>query len=280
MGALLSKVTRSIEMLPPRIVIHSEAGAGKTTLMGDVPGIIVLPAEDGLGILDVPHFEQPESFADVLNAVAELHRENHEYRALGIDTVDKIEPLIWAEACARGSTDRKTLSNIEDFGYGKGYVYADPYWIQLFQALDVLRRDRKMTIVVVSHNERRTVEDPQIGPHDRIAPKLHKRANALMQEWADVVGFLEMEKTAVEKPGKQGRATRTALMTGSRMLHLEDFGTFVAKNRYGLPPTIEIPKEHPYAALRKALLEAMQKTKGTPKAKGTPVAAGVEKEVA
>ena len=260
MGALLSKVTKAVEMLPPRIVIHSEAGAGKTTLMADVPGMIVLPAEEGLGILDVPHFERPESFADVLNAISELHREKHEYRALGIDTVDKIEPLVWAAVCAGGSNEKRTYTNIEDFGYAKGYIYADPYWIQLFQALDALRRDRKMTVVVLSHNERRTVEDPQIGPHDRIAPKLHKRANALMQEWADVVGFLELEKVATDKAGKAGRATRTARATGSRMLHLEDFGTFVAKNRYGLSPTIEIPKERPYAPLRAALIDAMKKS--------------------
>jgi hypothetical protein len=56
MGSQLSKVTNKVELLPPRIAIHSEGGAGKTTLMASVPGVVAMPVEEGLGKLEVPHF--------------------------------------------------------------------------------------------------------------------------------------------------------------------------------------------------------------------------------
>jgi hypothetical protein len=196
-----------------------------------------------------------------MNSIAELANDKHTFKALGIDTIDKIEPLVWQHTCTEKSGNSRTYENIEDFGYGKGYLFADPYWIAFFQALDTLRRERKMTIVVLCHNERRTVEDPLIGPHDRIHPKLHKRANALLYEWADVVGFLEIEKVASDKQGQRDRKTRTALSTGQRVLNLEDRGSFTAKNRYGLLAQIAIPQENPYKPLRDAIATALDKKK-------------------
>ena len=44
-------------------------------------------------------------------------------------------------------------------------------------------------------------------------------------------------------------------------IHLEDRGSFRAKNRYGLPPVMEIPKDNPYDPLRNTIAEAMGLTK-------------------
>ncbi|HEX9639995.1 MAG TPA: ATP-binding protein [Candidatus Krumholzibacteria bacterium] len=256
MGALLSQVREKPALLPPRIVIHSEGGHGKTTMMAHIPGIIAIPAEDGAGTLNFPAFPQPQSFADVMDAIRELYDEEHPYKALGIDTIDHVEPLVWDATCeGKSAGSKQQYESIEDFGYAKGYIYADEKWKQLFHALDALREKRKMTIMVLSHNERKTINDPQLGGIDRIEPKLHKRASALLHEWSDVVGFLTVESVAVEKGDK--RKVRTASSTGQRILFLEDRGSFKAKNRYDLPAVIEIPKENPYQPLRDAIADAL-----------------------
>jgi len=256
MGALLSQVSATPAQLPPRIVVHGKGGSGKSTLGASLTNPIFLPAEEGLGVLKVAALPRPESYIDVMNAIGELANEKHDYRSLVVDTIDHVEPLVWAHTCQE-KAGTKNYTNIEDFGYGKGYTFANPYWISFFRALDQLRR-QGMTVCVLCHNEVKTISDPVLAPYDTVQPKLHKHANALLYEWADVVGFLEVKRAALEKEGARGRkVTTTTKMGGARVLHLEDTGGFEAKNRYGLPIEIDVPKDDPFGPLRGALMTAM-----------------------
>lgn len=257
--SMLSRVQTTVPLSPPRLVIHSLGGVGKTKFGYSIPGRVFVPAEEGFGdIRDVPHFPKPQDYGDVMAIIEDLLKGQHEFRACVFDTMDHIEPLIWAEVCRVKSEPRKPITHIEGFGYGKGYLYADPLWTELFQGLDAIRRERGMTVCVLCHNEIKTIDDPVIGPYDRIEPKLHKRANALMYDWADVVGYLSIEKTALEREGAKGRTITTAQVTGRRILELEDRGGFKAKNRYGLPPKITIPEAAPYDALRTEIVARLQ----------------------
>ena len=144
--ALLDQVKTKPTILPPRIVIHGKGGVGKTTFGASAPGALLMPVEDGLGILQVAHLPRPDDFNDVMQALTELRKTKHEYKTLVIDSLDHVEPLIWAHICEGRSTDKKTYDHIEDFGYGKGYTFADEAWVEFFQALDGLRSNRKMWI--------------------------------------------------------------------------------------------------------------------------------------
>lgn len=252
MGAQLSKINTQPALKPPRIVLHGKGGSGKTTFGASIPDAVLLPVEQGEGILRVPTLPQPESLSDVFGAIDELAREEHPYKALVIDTVDKVEPLVWAETCKGTKYD-----DIEGFGYGKGYIHADRHWIELFQRLDALR-ERGMIVCVLSHNETRTVNDPMTGPYDATTPKLHKRANALLYEWADIVGFLDVEKASVEKESATGKKMSTSVGLGGRVLYLEPIGGFEAKNRYALPSRLKVPKEGGYGVLRAELAKAIK----------------------
>ena len=57
--------------------------------------------EDGLGKLQVPHFPLATSYAEVAEALDALLEEDHDYGTVVVDSVDWLEPLIWAEACKR-----------------------------------------------------------------------------------------------------------------------------------------------------------------------------------
>ena len=252
MGSILSQVSDKPTIRPPRIVIHGKGGVGKTTFGASAPSPVLMPIEDGEGILSVPHLPRPGSFEDVLYALAELHNEKHGFKSLVIDAIDKIEPMVWESVYADSKWD-----NIEAYGggYGKGYKVADQSWVKFFKWLDALRT-KGMTTIVISHNHTKNFEDPIVGAHFRTAPKLHERANALLYEWADVVGCLDIERMAKDK-GADARTTRTAQTTGQRILYLEDTGAVAAKNRYSLPPTLMIPKENGYAVLRAEVAKAL-----------------------
>jgi len=247
MGTQLSQVQQPA-IRPPRIAIHGGGGAGKTTLGASARDPILMPLEEGEGIVKVQALPKPKCYPDVMNGIGELLTEEHPFKTLVIDTIDKLEPLIWQAVCDNGKKN-----HIEDFGYGKGYTLADPFWIDFFKALDSLRR-KGMTVLVLCHNEGKLIEDPIHGAYNKWTPKLHKRANALLYEWADVVGFLEVERV-VMKDGDERRPRSTT--TGQRILHLEDTGGFVAKNRYDLPIRLMIPKENPYEALRAEIRKAV-----------------------
>lgn len=259
---LLDQIDSKPPNRPPRIVIFSKGGVGKTTFAASVPGVVVCPAEEGEGILEYPKLPRPMSFADVVNGINELRQAKHAYKAYALDTVDKIEPLVWEEVCTRQSSSRNTYRSIEDFGYGKGYIYADPLWAEILRGLDGLRRERGMTTIVLAHSDSKTVEDPILGAYEQIQTKLHKRANALLHEWADIVGYAEIERSVrTDDEGK--RDVRVATTTGRRILHLEDRGGFAAKNRYRLPSPLPLE----WKTLRAEIQKVMKPPKSAGEAK-------------
>lgn len=256
--SMLAQVETDPQPKPPRIVIHGKGGVGKTTFGASAKDPILLPCEDGRGKLKVPTLPRPKDYADVMAAIDELLTAKHKYGTLVVDTIDHFEPLVWAHVCASNSEGKKIYKSIEDFGYGKGFVYADPLWWDFFKGLDALRRERNMAVMVLSHCDTVTIKDPQIGPYDRIQPKLHKRANAIMHEWADVVGYLDIKRYAMMLGEEKGKNVKTATTAGERVLYLEDQGGFVAKNRYGLAPEIAIPEKEPFGALRAEIMKSMK----------------------
>jgi hypothetical protein len=72
----------------------------------------------------------------------------------------------------------------------------------------------------------------------------------LLLEWADVVGFASSpvmvthKEDTTQKPGQDGKRTKVARAietpTQLNQLHLRHSPAFTAKNRYSLPPVIDL----------------------------------------
>src|SRR5512141_4050 len=114
-----------------RVVAYGPEGVGKSTFGAGAPGAIFLGAEEGTAQLDVTRFPRPENWPEVFDALRVLTTEAHGYETLVVDTLDWLEPLIWAYCCQRDG-----MSNIEDYGYGKGYQVAVDEWRRFLAALD------------------------------------------------------------------------------------------------------------------------------------------------
>jgi hypothetical protein len=229
--ASLSKHTQK----PPRIVIHGEPGVGKTTFATCAPSPVVIQTEDGLGNLDATAFPLATSFDDVMQALVSLYQEDHQFRTLVVDSLDWLEPLVWARVCADNKID-----SIEKLGYGKGYVEALAYWRQFFDGITALRDQKGMTIVMTAHSEIKRVEDPMLPAYDTRDLKLHKRAAALAEEFADVILFAAVQtNTVTEESGFNNKRVR-AVTTGNRVMHTVGQPAFLAKNRFSLPPLLPL----------------------------------------
>ncbi|MBX6324279.1 MAG: ATP-binding protein [Rhodospirillaceae bacterium] len=233
MAISLASLKRTATAAAPRILIHGVAGVGKTTFAAGAPAPVFILTEDGLGTVDVPHFPLARSYDDVLEALGALYSETHDYRTVVVDSVDWLEPLVWARACKDHG-----WSSIEDAGYGKGYVAALDLWRQYVEGLDALRADKGMIVIQIAHTDIRRFDSPEHDPYDRYVIKLHARAAALLQEHSDVVLFANYRVSTVKSDVGFNKKVNRALGSGERLLHTAERPAFLAKNRYGLPDTL------------------------------------------
>ena len=101
----LTSISSGKSKKKPRITLYGDSGVGKTTLACSAPKPIVLRTEDGLGILDVPHFPMAITLDDVMSGIATLFTEKHDFQTFVIDSADWLEPLIWADVCQANGVD-------------------------------------------------------------------------------------------------------------------------------------------------------------------------------
>lgn len=234
-SGLLSRVTAGAPMKPPRMVVYGIHGIGKTTFGCGAPAPIVLRTEDGLADLPVPTLPMIKSFSEMMQALAALYVEEHPYQTLVVDSLDWFEPLVWQQVALDGGK-----SHIEEFGYGKGYTYAVEKWAAFLEGLRALQADRHMAVILLAHAEIKRFDAPDSEPYDRYQIKLHKRAADLVLEWAEVVGFAHYEVNVTTTDVGFNKKVSRGVGTGRRLLGVEERPAYTAKNRYRLPPVLDL----------------------------------------
>ncbi|NRA38573.1 MAG: AAA family ATPase, partial [Planctomycetes bacterium] len=126
------------------------------------------------------------------------------------------------------------VSNIEDIGYGKGYHFATTLWRDVLDGLNMLRCEKGQQIILIAHSKIEKFENPETDNYDRYAPRLHKLASALVQEWCDNVLFASYRvhtKTSDEGFKKSSKA----IGSGERIIRTTERPAHMAKNRLQLP---------------------------------------------
>lgn len=234
-------ISRGKILRPALVLVYGPDGVGKSTFAAEAPDAIFLGPEDGSSNLDVARFNDVRTFQDVKNNVRRLINEDLGFKSLAIDSLDWLEPLVWAETCIRQSAaDRKSYSHIEEVGGGfqKGYIYALNVWKELMDELSLLRDKRKMNIILIAHSLVKAFNDPsQPVPYDRYQLKLHDKAAALWREYVDCVLFANFE-VFTKKANERDKKAK-AYGDDKRIMYTQRRPSFDAKNRYGLP--FELP---------------------------------------
>ena len=235
MAVSLSQLNRTNVPKPPRILIHGVAGVGKTTFAAGSNSPVFIQTEDGLGTNAAVSFSLAHTFEDVIDALASLYTEDHDFKTAVIDSVDWLEPLVWGKACRDNG-----WATIEEPGYGRGYVAALTFWRQYIDGLNALRDDRGMTIIQIAHTDIKRFDSPEHDPYDRYQIKLHARAAALLQEHSDIVLFANYRISTVKADVGFNKKVNRAMGSGERVIHTAERPAFLAKNRYGLPETLAL----------------------------------------
>lgn len=251
---------------PPRVLVYGFEGVGKSSLAADAPAPIFLDIEGGSGHLEVTRYpfrddtdgHVPVEYVEVLRALDDLSNSDHAFQTVVIDTVDRLESLLWAHICTTESAKPggKRVENIEGFGYGKGYILAVDYWRALCVKLDRLRTKKRMNVILLGHSQIRTFKSPDTDDFDRYNLRLNDKAAGFLKEWADVTAFACFEDTAGGLSGERVKG----VSTGRRLLKLERTAAFDAKTRISLPTEIELDPARPWAPFATAVQAGEEST--------------------
>ena len=227
--SLLSQLQVGKRPAPRRCMVHGVQGVGKSTFGARSRKPVFIQTEDGLGEIDCVKFPLSRSFAEVMAALTELASQDHDFETVVVDSLDRLELLIWQEVCTA-----ENVSNIEKIGFQKGYTFALNFWRKFLDALDALRRDRGMAVILIAHTKIEKFQTPEDSAFDRFTPRLHKLAASVVMEWCDEVFFATYSTTTDPKKVKNITAPERVMRTCEGPTH-------VAKNRLGMP--YELPLE-------------------------------------
>jgi hypothetical protein len=237
------------------VIVHSLGGVGKTTFAADAPGNIFLDVENSTReIKGAKKFPVPEiwTWGYILECVDWLHDSQHSFRTLSFDTVDVMEPMAWTELLRTKPTiaNGKSVINcksIEDYPFNGGKSMVLDVWRALLSKLDRLRRDKKMSIIMLSHSAPRMVDNPHGDNYEMADLKVDKHLAGALCDWADSVLYAQ-KVFAVSKDNKFAKGK--AIGDGSRVMHSDGSPAFRAKNRYALPQTMALSWEEFYKHAR------------------------------
>ena len=225
----LKSISKTRRFRAPKIVIGGPGKIGKTTFAAMAPKSIGILTEDGVDTIDTSAFPLCGSLADVYACINTLLTEKHDFQSVFLDSLDWLEPLLQKHVCAENK-----WANIETPGFGKGYVAAAQEWKTLLSGFDALRDHKNMTVILIAHDKIKRFEGPMSDGYDMYTLKLNDKAVALVQEWADVIGFANYKTLTKTVDAGFGQKDAKAVGTGKRMLHLEPHPAHFAGNRFGL----------------------------------------------
>ena len=225
----LASISRTKRLRAPKIVIAGPGKIGKTTFAAMAPNAVGILTEDGADAVDASAFPLCQSLADVYSAIGTLLKEDHGFNSVFLDSLDWLEPLLHAHVCAENK-----WASIEAPGYGKGYIAAAEEWRNLLSGFEELRQQKNMAVILIAHDKIKHFESPMHDGYDQYVLKLHDRAAALVQEWADVIGWANYQIVTTESASGFGNKEIKARTTGKRILHVEPHPAHMGGNRFGL----------------------------------------------
>jgi hypothetical protein len=229
------KMTRGRIERAQKAVVYGPEGIGKTTFAASFPNPLFIDTEGGADYLDVVRLEKPGSWSLLMEQVCYVRDHPGLCGTLVIDTADWSEQLCMMELCAK---TQKT--GIEDFGYGKGYVYLAEEFSKFLRVLEETV-DTGIHVVVTAHASMRKFEQPdELGSYDRWEMKLQKKTAPLLKEWADMVLFANFKTYVVNVDGQGAGKGKNKAQGGSRVMFTSHHPCWDAKNRHGLPDELPL----------------------------------------
>ena len=248
-----------------RRVISGPEGVGKSTLVAAIPDILFIDVEGGSDEIDVSRYKfrdndklahVPKTWNEVRGAIRDLTENPSRWKAVALDTLDRLEALATRYCLNRDSTPQKKMTGLESYGYNKGPQIILDEMMLLFGDLDRLRNERGIDVYITAHVQIRKAPNPSGEEYERWDLKAGAKVAGFVMEWADDVGFMHFVDFAGVNADLKTTKVR-AWSSNDRVVEWDRSPTWRAKARTPLPPRVEIPHgSDPWAPMQLALERA------------------------
>ena len=263
-------IRKGIEAAPRKVVIHGNPKIGKSSLAAAAPDALLIPTEDRVKHINCAKTDVVTRFEEIME-IFEYLIQGSPYRTVIIDTLDWMEPMLHDYICRKKGYKSLMDDSNKEVNYGRGLKYhAVEGWKMFLQNCDMLREQANMHIVLVAHSAIEKVSPPDSDAYDRYSMKLDKNAVAVVEEWADIIGFYNREIVVKKEDAGFGKKQGKALnIDGNRVLNLQASSpSWISGNSFGLPDRIVTLEDAP--EIMKFILnsEGDENKKETKKKKG------------
>lgn len=236
----LDEVKTGIQNEPMFALIYGVPGIGKSTLASEFPDPLFFGDQLESAKLNVARGPEPKTMDEVRKALEEiLNAKALKYKTLVLDNLGWFEPIPWAEICKK-----ENVKSIDDIGWQNGYKMAVSRHQEVADFLKAIRKKQKMDVIVLGHSRVKNFADPSISSnYDKYQLSINEQAENVWTRSVEAVLFMNYEilKADEKKKFAQGE--------GIRYMYTQERPAFKAKNRYGLPFKILMPKGESYKAL-------------------------------
>jgi hypothetical protein len=161
-----------------------------------------------------------------------------------VDSLDRLETLAQRHVCKQNK-----WANIEDAGYGKGYVVAADTMRNFIDGCNALRSARGMNVIYIAHSVIGRFDDPQAASYSKYDIRLNKHVHAMFEDEVDAILFVNQDLNVQAESVGFGKEVKRAEGGGFRWIYTEARPSYNAKNRYGMPHRVKYDKGKGYSAI-------------------------------
>ena len=235
---------------PPKIVLLAVEGWGKTTCGCHTIKPLMVMAEGETGYLTLSSTGQVPVVPTILNGGnkprpiktwAELNQLVDQlrdgkltgFKTLVLDAIGAIQNILIDHVI------RYDFDNSFDkfISFGRGHERAGREWSMFLSKLDGLVEVGIMSLIL-GHVKIEAFHNPEGDDYDRYQADVHKKIWSSTKRWADAVLFGNYAQIT-EKADRHSRAK--GIGDAQRILQTQYRNTADAKNRYNMPPELDIP---------------------------------------
>lgn len=229
--------------LPPRIVLNTVEGWGKTSLAAYAPQPAILMAREETGYLTLLGANRVPSVANAhINYFGELMAllrdlaalDNLPCKTIVLDALSGFDKLCQEYIC-----ERDFGNSMKEYGkWGAGTNHSVNEWCDMVNLLSKIN-SKGVIVLLLAHYKIGTAPNPEGDEYQKFLVDLKQQIWSITHRWADAVLFGDY-LTAT----KEDKSHRIKAIGGKvRTIQTEHTATVDAKNRYGLPTQITVPDD-------------------------------------
>ncbi len=204
MSVDLTKIRKGRSKMPPRVMVYSFDGIGKTTFANGAEDAFFIDANKGTYKLDVFGALEANSWEETNEITDAIIEGKILCKSVVLDAVTDMEAFSHAHLF-RGTTVTKY-----EGGYGKGDDLVVSEWRVYLSKLERIWHMGK-TIIILGHARVKNFADPQGPAYDRFELACRPQLAGMLRQWCDYVFFAREEVVIASKKNEHTRGVTTGV---------------------------------------------------------------------